>query len=191
MTILGFPAGPMQAAHFLPGTVCIGGIPLWGYIDDAKFKGTIEFLFGEVEHLPTVFNQADTSAEASGTAGGLCSALAMACSAIIGASQGADPRALTKSAWEQWSEGASIGLRTAIASKAEKGVMPPLVKDADGNITPESLDARANASASEWNRDNAVRILAYYMEDQERRDWNWVVGPGRPRITEIESSFHR
>jgi len=189
MTILGLPAGPTQAAHFLPGTLCIGGTPLWGYISDAKFKGKVEFLFGEVEHLPAVFNQADTSAEASGTAGGLCAALAMACAAIIEPSHGNDAAHLMKSAWEQWSNGALIGLRTAIAGKSEKGVIPPLVKDSEGNITPESLDARDNASMSESNRDQAVRILGYYIEDQEQRDWNWVAGPCRPRIAEIESAF--
>jgi hypothetical protein len=51
------------------------GRPIWFTPKDAKTRGQIEFLFAEVEHLPIVFNQADTAAEANGQTGGLCSAL--------------------------------------------------------------------------------------------------------------------
>ncbi len=43
----------------------------------------MEFLFAEVEHLPLVFNQADSAAEAKGKAAGLCSALAKACNTML------------------------------------------------------------------------------------------------------------
>jgi hypothetical protein len=186
MTILDLPAGPVQAAHFLPGTVSIGGVPIWDYIQDARFRGQVEFLFGDVEHLPAVFNQADTSAEAKGSAGGLCAALAAACHTIITGSSGGD---VTQDAWRDWTIGAMIGLRTAIAGKTQRGVLPALVKDTDGNLDPGSIDARGSASRTEWNRDDAVRILGYYLEDQEQRDWAWVQAGCRSAIAEIESAF--
>jgi hypothetical protein len=77
-THMGLPTGPIQAAHFLPGQVTIKGRPVWVYTKDPGTRGHIEFLFAEVEHLPAVFNQADTAAESNGRAEGLCAAVSIA-----------------------------------------------------------------------------------------------------------------
>lgn len=174
----------MQAAHFLPGTVAIGGQPIWTFISDARFRGHIEFIFGEVEHLPAVFNQADTAAEASRTGVGLCAALAGACAQVL--RSGAKD---IKLAWDYWNENAMVGLRTAIAAKVKKGGLPPLQTDADGNILPESISARSNASQAVWNLEDAQWILGYYIEDQEQRGWDWAQTGCRSAIIDIQSAF--
>jgi hypothetical protein len=184
MTILGINWEGMQAAHFLPGTVAIGGQPIWTFITDAGFRGQIEFLFGEVEHLPAVFNQADTAAEASRTGGGLCAALAGACAKVL---QGGAKD--IQAAWNYWNENAMVALRTAIAAKAEKGGLPSLQKDADGNILPESIDARSNAGQAAWNLEDSKWILGYYIEDQEQRGWDWVQIGCCSAITDFQSAF--
>jgi hypothetical protein len=184
MTILGLDREGMEAAHFLPGTVTIGGRPIWSFISDGRFRGQIEFMFGEVEHLPAVFNQADTAAEAGKTGGGLCAALAGACSQIL---QGGAKD--IKAGWDYWSENAMVALRTAIAGKAEKGGLPPLQTDADGNILPESISARSNAGQAAWNLEDARWILGYYIEDQKLRGWDWAQTGCRYAINDIQSAF--
>jgi hypothetical protein len=174
----------MQAAHFLPGTVAIGGQPIWTFITDARFRGQIEFLFGEVEHLPAAFNQADTAAEASQTGAGLCQALAGACTKVL-LGRAKDIQA----AWDYWNQNAMIGLRTAIAAKDKKGGMPPLQKDTDGNILPESVDARSNAGHAAWNLEDSKWILGYYIEDQEQRGWDWAQIGCRSATSDAQSAF--
>src|SRR5689334_20543892 len=59
MTHMGLPTGPMQAAHFMPGRVTVGGKSIWEWAGPIT-RGHIEFLFSDVEHLPLPFNQADS-----------------------------------------------------------------------------------------------------------------------------------
>jgi hypothetical protein len=42
-------------------------MPLWDPTSDSKCKGHIEGILDRVENLLTVYNQADTAAEATGT----------------------------------------------------------------------------------------------------------------------------
>lgn len=183
MTIMGLPTGSMQAAHFLPGTVRIGGAPLWEFTSDPKCKGHIEALFADVEHLPTVYNQADTAAEAKGTGVGLCGALAAACQSLL---IGAGGTGGMQAAHKIWCDNALIGIRNAVSGKRGLGVLPDLVKDADGNI---DLSAREAASASTHNRDDTVRILTYYLEDQAARNWDWVQTGCRSAIADARMNF--
>src|SRR5579864_4444591 len=108
MTHLDLPTGPMQAAHFLPGQLRIGGREIWQFAGNLATRGHIEFLFAEVEHLPLAFNQADTAAEAKGQAGGLCAALAHACTTLIlrqpagKTAAGKIPLDLLQAAYDTW-----------------------------------------------------------------------------------------
>lgn len=82
-TVMGLPAGPGEAAHFLPGQIHIGGRNICELAPDYDTRSRLEFLFGEVEHLPVAFNQADTEAENKGEQCGLAAAFAAACAALI------------------------------------------------------------------------------------------------------------
>jgi hypothetical protein len=198
MTVLGITMGAMEAAHFLPGTISIGGVPLWAFANDAETRGYIEALFADVEHLPVVFNQADTAAEAKHRGGGLCAALASACQSIVagpiagpgsggsGGGGSGPPMGALQAAHKFWQAGALIGLRNAMTGKANRGVLPDLVKDAEGNI---DLSPREAASKAAHNRDDAVRILGYYLEDQNERDWTWVQTGCRTAIDEAVAEF--
>jgi hypothetical protein len=193
MTMLGITMGSMQSAHFLPGTICVGGIPIWRFATDPETIGYIEALFADVEHLPSVFNQADSEAEAKYEFGGLCAALAAACQSLL-----TGPAAISrhgglpglmgplKTAYQFWQEGALIGIRNALADKTARGLMPGLVKDAEGNI---DLSARENAGNATHNRDDAVRILGYYLEDQNERDWTWVQTKCQTAMGEAVTEF--
>jgi hypothetical protein len=75
--------GEQEAAHFLPGQILVGGRPLWDFAPTYKERTALQFIFGEVEHLPVAFNQADREAEANGKPYGLCAAFANACAAMI------------------------------------------------------------------------------------------------------------
>jgi hypothetical protein len=92
MTHMGLLTGPMQAAHFLPGEIRIGGRAIWEFATSPRTRANIEFLFTEVEHLPVAFNQADTAAEDRGQTGGLCSALVVACAALLRCAVSSRPR---------------------------------------------------------------------------------------------------
>jgi hypothetical protein len=198
MTHLGLPAGTMQAAHFLPGQVRIAGHPAWEYASDPGTRGQMEFLFAEVEHLPLVFNQADTAAEAKGRVGGLCAALAKACQSMIakpdaagsGTSKGRIPMGLLEAAYKDWHNEAIAALRNAIASKGSKEVVPPLVGDAFSGYTMESISARSTAGATVWNRDISIRVLEAYLADQQQqRSWTWAAGSCQSALREIEYKF--
>jgi hypothetical protein len=194
MTHMGLPAGPTQAAHFLPGQIRIGGREMPELAADPTTRSAIEFLFAEVEHLPSPFNQADTEAEAKGQAGGLCSALANACATLIRRplpnrpANGRIPLDLVQLAYDEWHRGATAALRRAIANKGVKPGIPPLVGDPFEGYTIESISARSTASATQWNRDNALRILEYYLEDQPLRNWSWVAGSCQWALREVEST---
>jgi hypothetical protein len=92
-------------------------------------------------------------------------------------------------AWDYWNQNAMIGLRTAIAANDKKGALPLLQKGADGNILPESIDARPNAGKEAWNLEDSKWILGYYIEDQEQRGWDWAKIGCRSAITDVQSAF--
>lgn len=188
-------SGPMQAAHFLPGQVRIGARPLWEHATSPLARAQIEFLFGEVEHLPAVFNQADSAAEASGREIGLCAALARACRSLIAATAGAGadqgdpiPMGLLRAAHQEWHEHALVALREAMAGKRAKPGLPPLQGDRFEGYSAESIAARSTASATVWNRDHAGRVLEYYLADQQQRGSAWV-SSCRGAIQEVEAHF--
>ena len=280
MTHMGMPTGPTQAAHFLPGQVRIGGKEIWQFATNPATRGHIEFLFAEVEHLPVVFNQADTAAEGKGRTDGLCSALVSACTTLIrqttasrrktraqpaGRSNGAfwqhprstagmafnwssvglphpdspagmifdwasiglphpdsplgqrlnynslRPKAIKKStrsgglglppfakkipadavqtAFDTWHREAMAAFRNALATKSAKPGIPPLVGDRFEGYTMESISARSTASSTLWNRDDSLRIIAYYLEDQEHRTGSWVTANCKWALREVESNY--
>jgi hypothetical protein len=197
MTHFGLPAGPMQAAHFLPGQLRIGGKEVWLFAKNRGTAAQVEFLFAEVEHLPTPFNQADTAAEAKGRSGGLCAALVHACTSLIQHKTTKRPAAgkvsleLLQTGWIAWQRDALVALRNASASKELRPGIPPLVGDPFEGYTLESISARSTAAKSQWNRDDVLRILEYYFEDQRERTWDWVTAGGQTALREVESKFSR
>jgi hypothetical protein len=195
MTQMGLPTGPTQAAHFLPGQILCGGQELWRFATNLTTRNHIEFLFAAVEHLPVPFNQADTAAEAKGQSGGLCSALVHACTTLIRRQgmfrvpPGKLPLDLVQAAYVDWHQDAMTALRNAVANKGAKPRLPPLVGDRFEGYTPASISARATASTTLWNRDDALRILQYYLEDQQQRTWQWVMGSCQGALREVEWNF--
>ena len=195
MTHMGLPTGPTQAAHFLPGQIRIGGRDVWQFTTNPATRGQIEFLFAEVEHLPANFNQADTTAEAKGSNNGLCSALVHACTTVIRRPEGQQmsagklPLNLVGAAYEDWHRHAITALNNAVANKSSKPGIPPLVGDPFEGYTPESISARSTASTTLWNREESLRVLQYYLEDQQQRTWPWVVGSCQWALQEVESNF--
>jgi hypothetical protein len=196
MTHLGLPTGSTQAAHFLPGQMRIGGKEIWRCATNRATRDHIEFLFAEVEHLPLPFNQADTAAEAKGQSGGLCSALVQACTTLVRRKvivppvlPGKLPRDLVQAAYVDWHRNAMTALRNAIANKDAKPGLPPLAGDRFEGYTPESISARSTASPTLWNRDDALRILQYYVEDQQQRTWQWIMGSCQWALREVEWNF--
>jgi hypothetical protein len=197
-THMGLPTGPMQAAHFLPGQVTINGRPVWDYSNDPGTRGRIEFLFAEVEHLPAVFNQADTAAENKGQQGGLCSALTVACHTMVNATGIATanpiatlrvPLGILEKAYEEWHKNAIAGLQNALTSKQSSESLPPLVGNPYEGYTAESIEARSTATPSVWNREFSADVLAYYLEDQRQRNWPWVMSGCQSAVREVESGF--
>lgn len=195
MTHMGQPVGPHQAAHFLPGRIRIGGRDLWMFATKMPTRNAIEFLFAEVEHLPLPFNHADSEAEAKGQPVGLCAAFVQACSAVIGHAAIANPAggklnlALLQAGYDAWHRNALLALDRAIANKGTKAGIPPLVGNRFDGYTAESIAARSNAPAAQWNRDDALRVLQYYKGDQEQRGWTWVNARCRWALDEVESQF--
>lgn len=195
MTHTGQPAGPHQAAHFLPGQIRIGGRELWQFASKPATRNAIQFLFAEVEHLPVAFNQADSAAEAKGHAGGLCAAFAGACATLLQRAMpvqrapGKIDMDLLRAGYDRWHDLATGALAKAIADKTAKAGTPPLVGDPFAGYTPESISARSQAPASEWNRDESLSILRYYAEDQQQRGWPWVVARSQPRLRDVELHF--
>jgi hypothetical protein len=195
MTHMSMPTGPTEAAHFLPGHILIGSKDIWNLATNPATRGHIEFLFGEVEHLPAPFNQADTVAEAKGEPGGLCSALVHACKTLVGrhlmgrVSDGKIPLDLVQSAYGDWHLDAVRALNSGAAKKSTKPGIPPLVGDRFEGYTGESIAARSDASTELWNRDDSLRILQYYIEDQQQRTWQWVMKDCREALREVESNF--
>lgn len=197
-THMGLPTGPMQAAHFLPGQIIINGLPLWNYAKDTVTRGRIEFLFAEVEHLPAIFNQADSAAEAKGNMAGLCAALTTACQAIAHVQVAGGAKAITplsvsrerlERAYEDWHRNAVTALQSALSVKESGERLPPLIGNRFEGYTPESIAARSTAEASVWNRELSADVLKYYIEDQQQRGWAWVVSGCQSALREVESGF--
>jgi hypothetical protein len=171
--------GGEQAAHFLPGQLQIGGRPVWLWAKQSELKRQLEFLFGEVEHLPVAFNQADSEAEANGENWGLCAAFAAAAEEVLRGGT-------VQRSYEVWHHRCQQALIRAQARKASKPLVPPLVGDRWGEgYTPESIQARSEAEQSERNRTDAVDVLRLYIQDQASRGWNW--GAGLSAIREVET----
>lgn len=190
MTHLGLPADPHQAAHFLPGQIRVGGREIWRFAVNPVTAGQIEFLFAEVEHLPVAFNQADTAGEAKGQPGGLCAALAQACTTLIRSQPGTGKLlSALQTGYEEWHRDAMKALRSAALGKSAKPGIPALEGNAIDGYTAESIAARSQASASQSNRDDSVRILQYYLEDQAQRGWPWVIGRCQETLRDIEAIF--
>ncbi len=189
MTLLGMPAGSHQAAHFLPGQLRIGGRNIWQFATSAATRGQIEFLFAEVEHLPVAFNQADTAAEAKGQSGGLCGALADACTTLLRGNPAPGAGNALQTGYEEWQRRALTALENAAGNKTAKPGIPALQGNPLDGYTPESIAARSRPSESQWNRDESLRILGYYLEDQEHRTWQWVMGSCQGALREVESNF--
>lgn len=191
MLQMGLPTGPMQAAHFLPGQVTVGGKPVWSFSKNQKVSSEMEFLFAEVEHLPLAFNQADTAAENKGRPGGLCAALAAAGQDVMNTPAPTNAVLVSlKTPYEIWCRGAIQAFDNAIASKSAKPAMPPLEGDPYSGYTPESIAARSAVSASIWNRDQAIRVLRYYRENQEQNGgWANILPAVHSSLGEIEAAF--
>lgn len=81
-------------------------------------------------------------------------------------------------AWgfEVWRSGAEEALRLAAAAKNDKPGLPPLEGNPFDGYTPESISRRSTADTRLWNRDDASRILQYYLEDQHQRTVPWARG---------------
>ena len=195
MEHMGLPTGPMQAAHFLPGQLKIGGKEVWLLASNPATRSQIEFLFAEVEHLPLPFNQADSAAEAKGKAAGLCAALVHACTTLIRRPLVAKPAPgkialeLVQAGYDDWQRDALAALGNAAQSKSEKPGIPPLAGNPFDGYTPESISARSTAPAAQWNRDESLRILEYYIEDQRQRTWQWVAARCQGTLREVEGNF--
>lgn len=191
---MGLAAPWSQAAHFLPGQVCIGGHHLWQLFSRHTCPA-VEFLFAEVEHLPVAFNQADSAAENKGRNDGLCDALARACTAIIQARIQTKPQptvvdmTLLQTAFGEWQHRAVAAFDRALSAKHEKSGLPELMGNRFDGYTIESIEARSTASAAQFNRDEAISILNYYAQDQARYNQSWLAGDCLPRIREAEARF--
>ena len=186
--------GARQAAHFLPGQIRIGGREIWDFETDPKTRASIEFMFGEVEHLPLPFNQADSAAEASGSDWGLCAALARACINIqhaeMGAYTGRLPVGRVQTAYQIWQAAALVGLQTAIANKGEKPGVPDLIGDRFQGYTLENISQRSNAGLTLQNRSDSLRILEYYAAHQQQCTWEWMIGSCKWALREVDPDFH-
>ena len=186
---------PNAAAHILPGKIQIGGTDVWLLARNRETQSAFEFVFSGVEHLPVPFNQADSIAENKGAPVGLCAAFEGACQAVIGGGIPPNPRGarlnldLLKLGWDAWERDAPVALARAIASKGEKPGVPALVGDRWEGYTPESINARFAAPNKQKNRDEALRCLQYYLEDQREKTWGWVIEQIPKRLEEVEARF--
>lgn len=191
---MGLPAPSSQAAHYLPGQIRIDGRNLW-QLFSRHTAPSVEFLFAEVEHLPLAFNQADSEAENNGHDEGLCAAFARACTVMAQSRILARPQPgvvdgnLLNTAFAEWQSGVVAALKRAILNKRRKPGIPPLVGNPYDGYTMESIAARSNPSASQFNNDQAIRILELYVQDQARYSQAWLASECLPRIREAEARF--
>ena len=155
----------------------------------------IESLFSDVEHLPLPFNQADTEAEAKGAPGGLCFALVQGCTALL-RHQLASPTGggrismqMVRVAFEAWHTNAIAALVRAHTNKSSKPGLPQLVGNPFEGYDPELIAARSNPNASEWNRDEAIRILELYLEDQRMRMFGVMWATAQSALADVERNY--
>lgn len=92
---------------------------------------------------------------------------------------------LVRDAFAVWHRGAMAGLREAAKAKLEKPGLPPLVGNPWEGYTPESIEARSAPDPTLWNREEAIRILGYYLEDQRERTPEWALGVCRSFLYEL------
>lgn len=76
--------------------------------------------------------------------------------------------------FQVWNSGAKDALRLAATAKREKPGLPPLEGNPFDGYTRESISRRSTAESRLWNQDDAVRILDYYLEDQQQRTTTWA-----------------
>jgi hypothetical protein len=169
-----------QAAHYLPGQLLINGRFPWTLVKDAGTRLQFERLFADVEHLPANFNKADSAAEACG----LKDAFARACDALISratAQPGAalDRRAVRDAYLQVWSGAARVAFQVAIDQKSSRPHLPPLQKDAQGNIL--NLGERSAPSAAEWAIEEQLNVLRRYLDSLN-------VTP--PSLSEVKMAEH-
>jgi hypothetical protein len=194
MTQMGLPTGPMQAAHFMPGRIRVGDRDIWQWAGPIT-RPHIESLFSEVEHLPLPFNQADTEAEAKGAPGGLCFALVQGCTALLRHKAASPARGgkismeMVRVAFEAWHTSAIAALVGAHTSKSAKPGLPPLVGNPFEGYDPDLIAARSDPKASEWNRDEAVRILELYLEDQRMRMFAAMWETAQSALAGVERNY--
>ena len=96
------------------------------------------------------------------------------------------PRELVQAGYQLWYREAMAAFANAISRKRAKPGIPPLVGDRFEGYTEESITARSTAPSKLWNRDDSLRILEYYREDQEDRNWNWVMVSCQEALREVE-----
>jgi len=88
------------------------------------------------------------------------------------------PLTVLGNSWSVWHEKALLGFRNAIAKKQDKPGLPPLVGDRFEGYSPESITARSTARNTLHNREASLKILEYYLQDQQRRSWKWIEEDG-------------
>jgi hypothetical protein len=81
---------------------------------------------------------------------------------------------LVAQAFEVWHNAAIEALEQAATAKGDKPGLPPLEGNAIEGYTAESISRRSTAESRLWNQDDAVRILQYYLEDQQQRTATWA-----------------
>lgn len=76
--------------------------------------------------------------------------------------------------FEVWHSGAEDALKLAATAKRDKPGLPSLEGNPFDGYTPESISRRSTADNRLWNQDDVVRILQYYLEDQQQRTAAWA-----------------
>lgn len=95
---------------------------------------------------------------------------------------------LLQAAYEDCHQDAVWAFGRGAAEKTTKPRISPLAGNPLDGYTAESISPRAN---QHWNRDESLRILQYYIEDQQRRTWQWVMKDCREALIKVEWNFKR
>jgi hypothetical protein len=152
-----------QAAHYLPCQILVNGAAPWTFIETQECRMRFECLFADVEHLPANFNKADSAAEAKG----LIAAFQASCQALLNDAQpspaGKINRALVRQTYlHVWCPRARAALEAALAQKDSRPHLPPLQRNADGDLL--NLDERSGADDGQWRIEDQMRILEHYLQ---------------------------
>jgi hypothetical protein len=149
-----------QAAHYLPGQLTIqSGLP-WLFLPTTNARQQLEHLFADVEHLPAAFNKADSAAEAKGLCETFRAVGEMILRDPLPPRKGTINRNIVRRVYyELWVAGASKSYSDAFAQKSMVSEVPPLERDADGNLLNIS-----ERSTADWSREDEAQILLRYRE---------------------------